>query len=135
MYIPAENVYYETVIKNIDGEANISEYALNKKVIPVSPNNFYVYLQTLLIGLRGLQLEKNTQEMLAYLSHLQVDFEKFAEEYELVGTHLTQAKNRYDDSSKRLDKFGDKLSYIEGAREHKSLASEKKIKSEKIAED
>jgi len=125
MYIPAENVYYETVIKNINGDANISEYALSKRVIPVSPNNFYVYLQTILIGLRGLQLEKNTREMLAYLSHLQTDFAKFAEEYELVGTHLTQAKNRYDDSSRRLEKFEEKLSYLEGARDHKKLPQEK----------
>lgn len=124
MYIPAENVYYETVIKNMDTEANISEYALSKKVIPVSPNNFYVYLQTLLMGLRGLQIEKNAKEILDYLSHLQIDFGKFSEDYDLIGTHLSHAKNSYDDSRKRLEKFEDKLSSI--GREHKSLASEKK---------
>lgn len=124
MYIPAENVYYETVIKNADTDANISEYALSKKVIPVSPNNFYVYLQTLLMGLRGLQIEKNAKEILDYLSHLQIDFGKFSEDFNLIGTHLSHAKNSYDDSCKRLEKFEDKLSSI--GREHKSLASEKK---------
>ena len=40
MYIPAENVYYETIIKD-SGEKSLSGFALEKKVIPVSPNTFF----------------------------------------------------------------------------------------------
>lgn len=121
MYIPAENVYYEIAIKDND----LAEYALSKKVIPVSPNTFYIYLQTLLIGLRGLQLEKNTKDMLSYIMHLQSDFGKFSEEYELVGKHLSHAKNSYETSEKRLGRLSEKLSSIEGDREHSRLKLDK----------
>lgn len=112
MYIPAENVYYETIIKDSD-EKSLSSFAIQKKVIPVSPNTFFSYLQAILMGFKGLQLEKNTREILAYLSHLKTDFGKFEGDFTLLGTHLGRAKNTYDSSEKRLGKFNDKLDRIE----------------------
>src|SRR5438477_950810 len=52
MYIPAENVYYETIIR--DEEPGLAAYAINRKVVPVSPNCFYAYLQAIALGPRGL---------------------------------------------------------------------------------
>src|SRR5213075_2619480 len=54
MYIPAENVYYETIIR--DEEPGLAGYAISRKVIPVSPNCFYAYLQAIALGLRGLRI-------------------------------------------------------------------------------
>ena len=51
MYIPAENVYYEVITR--DGDEAIADYALARKVIPVSPNTMYAYLQAIALGLRG----------------------------------------------------------------------------------
>ena len=83
MYIPAENVYYETIIKDEDfGEdKSISTYALTRQVIPVSPNSFYAYLQATLLGLRGLEVEQSAMEIIENLSRLRGDFEKFAENF------------------------------------------------------
>lgn len=110
MYIPAENVYYETIIKG-EGtdEHSLMHYAYDRRVIPVSPNSFYVYLQAILMGLRGMQVEKSAGDILKNLARLTGDLEKFKGDFELVGTHLTRAKNSYEDSVKRLDRFTDKL--------------------------
>lgn len=112
MYVPAENVYYEVIIKDQD-EKSISQYALSRHVIPVSPNSFYIYLQALVMGLRGLQIEKGAKEILATLGRLKTDFERFGQDYELVGTHLGRAQSSYANSDKRLGKFREKLEGIE----------------------
>ncbi len=108
MYIPAENVYYESIVRG-EGEHNLMHYAYDKKVIPVSPNTFYVYLQSILLGLRGLQIERGAKEILQNLSRLRVDFSKFYKDFELVGTHLSHARNSYEESTKRLGRFEEKL--------------------------
>ncbi len=114
MYVPAENVYYETIIKEEAGEEHqLLGYALSKRVIPVSPNSFYAYLQTILLGLRGLQVEQRAQEILAKLQQLRGDFDRINENFRLVGKHLTNATGAYADTEKSLTKLDAKLSQIE----------------------
>jgi DNA recombination protein RmuC len=111
MYIPAENVYYETIIKdeNLGEDKSLSAYALERKVIPVSPNSLYAYLQAIVMGLKGLQIEKSAQIIISHLERLRGDFERFRKEFEVIGSHLTNAKGRYDEASIRLDRFGERL--------------------------
>lgn len=111
MYIPAENVYYETIVKdeNLGDDKSLSAYALERKVIPVSPNSLYAYLQAIVMGLKGLQIEKSAQVIISHLERLRGDFERFRKEFEVIGTHLTNAKGRYDEASIRLDRFGERL--------------------------
>lgn len=124
MYIPAENVYYEVIVKNEDG-VGLDEYARQKHVIPVSPNNLFAYLQTILLGFRGLQIQKEAKNILASLSRLKGDFGKFQSEYEVVGSHLTNARNKYDSSEKMLERISDKLEGMElTGTEEKKLISE-----------
>jgi DNA recombination protein RmuC len=110
MYIPAEAVYYETMIKQ-DGarEKNLSEYAMSRRVIPVSPNSFYAYLQALVVGLRGLKIEEGAKEMTRYFSQLQGDLARFSEEFGLLGRHLSHAHSAYQSSERRLDQMAQKL--------------------------
>jgi DNA recombination protein RmuC len=117
MYIPAENVYYELIIKDeaIETDRGLLNYSFAKRVIPVSPNSFYAYLQTILLGLKGMHIEERAQEILTSLARLSGDFRKFQEEFELVGKHLTNTKSRYDEADKRLSKFNDKLESLSGA--------------------
>jgi len=109
MYIPAENVYYETIIKDDPDEENVSAYAVSRRVIPVSPNSLYAYLQAIVLGLRGLQIEKRAEEILSHLSRLQGDFGRFRDDFDTVGTHLKNAHNKYDDALKRLGQLEGKL--------------------------
>lgn len=110
MYIPAENVYYETIIKD-DGadEKNLTQYAMAKRVVPVSPNSLYAYLQAIVLGLRGMKIEDRAQEIIQYLSRLQGDFAKFREEFALLGKHLTHAQSGYQNADRRLEQFSQKL--------------------------
>ncbi|MDD5356230.1 MAG: DNA recombination protein RmuC [Candidatus Omnitrophica bacterium] len=121
MYIPAENVYYETILKDMQekDEKSLYSYALNKKVIPVSPHSLYPYLIVILRGLKGLSIEKNAKQIVEYLGMLHVDLNKFKEDFRLVGGHLTSAKTKYEEAEKRLDKFSDK--FIASQTQTKSL--------------
>jgi DNA recombination protein RmuC len=111
LYIPAENVYYETIIKDegFGDEKSLSAYALTRRVIPVSPSSFYAYLQAIVLGLQGLKIEKSAQEIIARLTRLAGDFERFRKEFEIVGSHLNNARSKYEEAAKRLDRLGEKL--------------------------
>lgn len=115
LYIPAENVYYETITKDesIGEEKSILNYALKKKVIPVSPNSLFGYLQVIVLGLRGLKIEKDAQRILDFLSVLNKELEAFQGDFQLVGKHITNALNKFEDARRRLDKFSIKLEQIE----------------------
>ena len=108
MYIPAENVYYETIIQGSE-ESGIFSYSLERKVIPVSPNSFYAYLQVIVQGLKGLHFEQAAGEIFAYVKRLQGDLDDFQQDYEVVGGHIHHAAKRYDEASRKLARFGDKL--------------------------
>jgi len=108
MYIPAENVYYEIIVKE-----NLLSYALQKKIIPVSPNTFYAYLQIICLGLKGLKIEENAKEILKNLSGLTNEIDKLKEDFELLGSHLNNASRKYDDSHRRIDRLSDKLINIQ----------------------
>jgi DNA recombination protein RmuC len=117
MYVPAENVYYETIIKeesSASGEERpLFSYALEKRVVPVSPNSFYAYLQTILLGLRGMQVEERAQEILNTLARLRGDFERVQESFRVLGKHLTNAQGSYSEGERALAKFDAKLGQIE----------------------
>ena len=109
MYIPAENVYYETIIREEADEESLAAYALTKRVIPVSPNCFYAYLQAIVFGLRGLQIEKQAQEIMSHFGRLQQEFGIFRDDFEVVGKHIENAHAKYESASKHLTRLEEKL--------------------------
>ena len=115
MYIPAENVYYETVIKDDDigAEKSILSYAMARNVMPVSPNSFYAYLYVIITGLRGLGIQEKTQEVIKKLVALKGSLDKFKGDFDKVGTHIKNAGSSYSSAKERLDKFGNKLTKID----------------------
>jgi DNA recombination protein RmuC len=106
MYLPAEAIYYELVSGKTGA---LLAYAHDKRVFPVSATTFSAYLQVIAFGLKGMQIERNAQEVMAYCAALQKDFGKFREDFELVGTHLSRAQSKYAEADKRLDRFETKL--------------------------
>ena len=128
MYIPAENVYYEIIVKDdVAGEVHIAEYAMSRRVIPVSPGSFYAYLQAIVLGLRGLRIEERAQEIMAELSRLRGDFDRFREEFRVVGRHLSNASNSFANAERRLERFDAQLVGLEQSPEAAPIEEPKSI--------
>jgi len=109
MYIPAENIYYETILRGQLDDGELYSYALKRRVIPVSPNSLYAYLQVIVQGLRGMHIEQTAREILGHLQRLQGDLGDFRDDYRVIGTHLRNAAARYDEAHRKLSRFEDKL--------------------------
>ncbi|MGH7306154.1 MAG: DNA recombination protein RmuC [Candidatus Rokuibacteriota bacterium] len=115
MYVPAENVYYEIIIKDETDLADdpIATYALAKRVVPVSPNSFYAYLQVIILGLRGLRIEANAQDILNDLARLTGDLDKVREPLRTLGRHIGHAQSQFSEAERAFERFGAKLETIE----------------------
>jgi len=112
MYIPAENVFYEAIVR--DEASDLVAYALAKKVIPVSPNTLYAYLQAIVLGLKGLRIESRAQEVLQQLGRLAGDLDRLREDFRLVGKHLGNAQQAFSSAERRLDRFDQSLARATG---------------------
>src|ERR671924_1326623 len=106
MYLPSEAIYYELVCGKTGA---LLTYAHEKRVLPVSPTTLTAYLQVIVLGLKGLQIEQHAHEVMAYCAQLQKDFGRFRDDFDLVGTHLDRAQKKFFESEKHLGKFETKL--------------------------
>ena len=102
MYIPAEAVYQEVLRQEGDGTFDLFQYALSKKVVPVSPQSFYAYLQVIVLGLRGLSIEERAREILGRVGQLQRSLVEFNETFDLAVKHLGNAGRQMDEAGRRL---------------------------------
>lgn len=112
MYIPAEAVYYQ-----INRDDELCSYAKQKKVIFVSPNTFYAYLQAILYGLRGVNIQRNIQKIFSELERVRMDFKKFEDDFELVGAHLSNASKKYNEARNKLGMLNEKLTVAAQSRQ------------------
>jgi DNA recombination protein RmuC len=106
MYVPVEAVYYELACGKTGA---LLSYAHERRVFPVSPTTFTAYLQVIALGLRGMQIEQHAHEVMAYVAELSRDFDRFADDFDKIGTHLEHAQSKYHAAGKRLDRFETKL--------------------------
>ena len=104
MYIPAEGVYQEIIRQDGGDGLDLFQHALTRKVVPVSPQSFYAYLQVIVMGLRGLTIERRAREIMERVGDAQMRLNRFAESFELVGTHLGRAQRQWDEAGRRLER-------------------------------
>jgi DNA recombination protein RmuC len=110
MFIPSEGIYYDLLINKV-GAVKIStedliEYAFKQKhVIIVSPTSFLAYLQTVLQGMRALQIEKDAQEIRKRVELLGKHVTNYEEYMRKLGGHLSTTVNTYNTSYKELGKI------------------------------
>jgi len=116
MYIPAENVYYEIILKD-ESDGSLLAYAFSRKVIPVSPNTLYIYLQAILLGLKGLKVEEEAKNILNHLQALGVEFDRFSKNYVILGNHLQNAQSKYFESERHINKINMQLENVANTHE------------------
>jgi DNA recombination protein RmuC len=107
MYIPAENVYYEVIVRDeaAPGEEDVNAYALKRRVYPVSPNSINAHLQAVAYGLMGLTIEKRAREIMSKLQQIQGDFEIFHEAFVRGQKHLNNAQTAFADAAERVGRL------------------------------
>src|SRR6266702_1170939 len=117
MYIPAENVYYEAVMRAEDpGDGkSILGHAMQRRVIPVSPHTFYAYLLVILHGLKGMRVEQRAREIQEQLGGLRQQFDAFWSVFETLGAHLGNALKRYEESARQAGRVRDRFEQIAGS--------------------
>lgn len=105
MLIPAEWLYYDIFIAKVGWiqSKELIEYAFSKKVIIASPSSFYAYLQTVMQGMKALQIETQAKEIQKYVVKLQKDLEKYEELFLKIWNSLWATVNHYNAANKRLE--------------------------------
>ncbi len=118
MYVPAENVYYETIITDnlSDKKYEIAAYAREKKVILVSPNSLYSYLMSIILGLKGFKIEQQAKLIMSELTRVQTGFADFYQDFMLIGKHLKNAESKFEETARKADKFNDRIGRITGVK-------------------
>ncbi len=119
MYIPAEGIYYDLLINEVGAvkvnTRNLIDYAFNeKKVVIVSPTTFAAYLQTVLQGLKALQIEESAKEIRANVEKLQKHMAAYEEYHKKLGNQLSTAVNTYNFSSKEFKKLDKDILKVSG---------------------
>ena len=118
MFIPSESLYYDLLINNVGtggSSRDLIEYAFrDKRVIIVSPTSFLAYLQTVLQGLRSLQIEEQAKDIQIRVGLLGVHIKKFDELLGKMGKSLSTTVNYYNNSYKELSKIDKDVVKISG---------------------
>src|SRR3989338_7475298 len=110
MFIPSEAIYYDLLINKV-GAVQVStqdliEYAFKEKhVIIVSPTSFLAYLQTVLQGLRALQIEESAKEIRKNVEALQKHIINYDSFMQKMGTQLGTLVGTYNVGYKELKKI------------------------------
>src|SRR5437016_1052654 len=115
IFVPSESVYYELLMTQDNKGQPLDGYCRDKKVIAVSPNTLYAHLCVIAMGLRGMQMEENAKRLLASLSGMEKQMEKFADKFATLGTHLKNAQQSYSESDKLFERAQNTLETVLGA--------------------
>jgi DNA recombination protein RmuC len=116
MFIPHEGIYYDLLSNKVGaGEDNLIQRAAGKyKVIIVSPTSFLAYLQTVLQGLKALEIEEKAQDIIKNVEKLSGHIAKYEDFYNKLGTTLATTVNHYNAGYKELNKIDKDVTRITG---------------------
>ncbi len=118
MFIPSESLYYDLLINNVgqgSSSRDLIEYAFrDKRVIITSPTSFMAYLETVLQGLRSLQIEEQAKEIQIRVGQLGQHLRKYEEYLGKLGNSLGTTVNHYNNAHKEFVKVDKDVVKIAG---------------------
>ena len=120
MFIPSEAIYYDLLVNRVgavkSNTRDLIEYAFgDKHVIIVSPTSFMAYLQTVLQGLRSLQIEESAKEIRKRVEELGRHLTNYEQFIARLGNNLATTVNAYNISYKELGKIDKDVLRITGS--------------------
>ncbi len=119
MFIPSESLYYDLLIGDVgtgSSARDLIEYAFrDKQVIIVSPTSFMAYLQTVLQGLRSLQIEEQAKDIQTQVGKLGRHIGAFNSYMEKLGKSLGTTVGHYNNAHKELSKVDTDVVKIAGS--------------------
>ena len=110
MFIPHEAIYYDLLISQVGAvkinTRDLIEYAFrDKKVIIVSPTSFLAYLQTVLQGLKALQIEEQATEIIKRVGELGRHIDSYETYMQKLGSSLGTTVSHFNTAHKELKKI------------------------------
>lgn len=118
MFIPSEALYYHLLVGGVGtggGARDLIEYAFrDRHVIIVSPTSFMAYLQTVLQGLRSLQIEEQAKDIQLRVGKLGQHIGQFEEYMQKLGGALSTTVNHYNAAHNELGKVDKDIVKISG---------------------
>ncbi len=119
MFIPHEAIYYDLIVNKIgaitEETENLIQRAASKyKVIIVSPTSFLAYLQTVLQGLKAMQIEESAKDIVKRVGELGKHLKSYEEYHNKLGSSLGTVLNHYNSSGKELKKVDKDVLRISG---------------------
>src|SRR3990167_5958204 len=134
MFIPHEAIYYDLITNKVgagDDNENLIQRAAGKyKVIITSPTSFLAYLQTVLQGLKALQIEESAKEIIKKVEDLGKHLKSYDEYHNKLGNALGTVVNHYNASNKELKKIDKDVLRIAGSSPDLALLEVEKPKME-----
>ena len=135
MFIPHEAIYYDLLVNKIgaitEETDNLIQRAANKyKVIIVSPTSFLAYLQTVLQGLKAMQIEESAKEIRKNVEGLQKHLSTFEEYQQKLGNALATTVNHFNNSNKEFKKIDKDVVRITGVESNIELLEVAKPENE-----
>ncbi len=115
MFIPHEAIYYDLLVNKVGDEENLIQRAASKyKVIIVSPTSFLAYLQTVLQGLRAMQIEETAKDVIKRVAELGKHLKSYEEYNQKLGNSLSTVVSHYNNAGKEFKKIDKDVMRITG---------------------
>ncbi|KKU77479.1 MAG: hypothetical protein UY03_C0015G0060 [Parcubacteria group bacterium GW2011_GWA2_47_64] len=119
MFIPHEAIYYDLLVNKIglvtdDTENLIQRAAGRYKVLIVSPTSFLAYLQTVLQGLKALQIEETAKDIVKRVDDLGKHLKSYEEYHQKLGNAIGTTVNHYIASGKEFKKIDKDILKVTG---------------------